>query len=377
MEGLRDQAEDALRRAATPAYERIRRDLEIEGLPDPVRRFLAYYREHLFDPDLNVSAARRELEIRDNSVSTEFGSWLGCTPSHYLRQRRLETAARMLAETDLEEQRIGRAVGFNRYETFYKLYKSWTGMAPSRDRDDPASPLDLPSWHRVFRGELAPEEAEQLLAELHRVYPEAAAAAGGVDVPLQKTVVDGAEYERYHAEHLWEGIRGLAFEDQQRQVRGYLFQSTVLFDLLREKSREVGHRDRTLGIRIAELALGSLDGHEAVFGDKIHDLRALGWAWLADARRLAGDFEGAEADFAQSDQQWAAVRATKNLEALATIQLLKGELRVAQRRYPEALELLNESLRLSRLDADSEVRAHALVRRASAGQNLDTAKPLD
>ncbi len=73
--------------------------------------------------------------------------------------------------------------------------------------------------------------------------------------------------------------------------------STVLFDLLRKVSRLEGRKKRQRGIELAKLALVSLERSDRVFGDRIHDLRAHGWAWLGNAYRLALDFSEAAAAF--------------------------------------------------------------------------------
>jgi hypothetical protein len=109
-------------------------------------------------------------------------------------------------------------------------------------------------------------------------------------------VVDGGDYERFRADQLWQRIRALPFADQKRDVRDHLFRSTVLFDLLRKKSREEGRKDREQGVEIARLALVSLERHEEVFGDRIHDLRALGWEAACLGGAAAADLAGLEAE---------------------------------------------------------------------------------
>jgi AraC-like DNA-binding protein/tetratricopeptide (TPR) repeat protein len=365
MEGFRDRADDALRKAAAPTLERIRKDAEIEDLPVQVRRLLVHFSGHLFDLLLTVTKARKDLGIGDNSVSTEFRSWLGWTPSQYLRRRRLETAARMLAATDLPERRIARAVGFTSYDAFASGYKAWTGKAPSQDRKHAAPEIDPPSWHRILHGELTLEEARLLIAELRRLYPESdEEAPQRRDAAPPRILVDGADYERFRATELWRRIRGLPFDEQKRHLRGYLFRSTVLFDLLRKTSREEGRKDREFGIRIAELALVSLEGHDDVFGGRIHDLRALGWAWLANARRLAFDFDGAAMDHARADEEWSSPRGERDLAISAEIRMLKGSLRQCQCRYAEAHDLLSEATNLASLAKDTRLLAEALIHRA-------------
>ena len=373
MDGFRDRAYDALRKAAGPALERIRKDGKTEGLPAQVGKLLGYLEDHLFDPALNVTRWRTAVGIGDNSVSTEFRAWLGTAPLQYLYERRVETAARMLAATGLDERRVALAVGFTGYRSFSNHYKARFGKPPSEGRDRACPHADPSTLRRALRGELGRDEALRLLDELRLLYPDARPDSGNLveSAPVSRTVIDGTDYERYRADQLWQRIRPLPFENQKREVRGYLFRSTVLFDLLRKTSREEGREDRERGVRVAKLALVSLEGHEEVFGERIHDLRALGWAWLANARRLSFDAEGAEADMARAERQWSVPRAERDLAIAAEIRLFESGLRTWQRRYEEALELLDESIRLSRLIGNSLLQAQALVVRAGVGTYRD------
>jgi AraC-like DNA-binding protein len=368
MDAFRDRAEDALRKAATPALRKIREDARIPGLPSSIRKLLAYLEGHLFDPDLNVGSWRHKVQARDNSVVTLFRHHLGATPKDYLASLRLETAARMLVATDLDEHRIGRAVGYQVHRTFENRYVAWCGRKPSQDRGRPSSGIGPGTLRRAVRGELEAEELAAVLDKLRRLYPDLRPEPEPAPVaaaPGPRLVVDGREYERFQAEQIWQQIHALPFDEQQRTLRSYLFRSTALFDLLRRKSREEGRKDRRRGVDVARLALVSLDGHDEVFGERIHDLRAWGWAWLANARRLELDFEGAEKDFTRADEVWSISRAERDLRISAEIHFLKGALGTTQRRYEDALDRVEESIRLSRLVEDAVAQAQALTLRAS------------
>ncbi len=368
MDGFRDRASDALRTAAAPALERIRNDRELEGLPAQIQRLLVYLESHLFDRELNVTTWRQGAGIRDNSVSTAFRDWLGTTPLTYFVERRLETSARMLALGDLEGRQVARVLGFNSYRAFRDRYRAWTGRLPAEDSGGLAPEVELSSFRRALRGELSDQEAGQLIAKLREIYPDAEATEESPQASTDaqvKTVVDGSEYERFHADRLWRRIRALPSKEQKRCVRGHLFQSTAFFDLLRTKSRQEGRRDRQHGVRVAELAVVSLEGHDQVFGDRIHDLRALGWAWLANAKRLAFDFASAEKDLERADRQWATPRAERDLKVSAVIRMLRGGLLMCQGRLPEAAAVLDESIRLSESTGNNALQAEALIQRAS------------
>ncbi|MEE8525664.1 MAG: helix-turn-helix domain-containing protein [Thermoanaerobaculia bacterium] len=369
MDGFLDRAsEQALRNAAAPALQRILEDAKTEGLPAPVSTLLKCLPEHLFDPQLTVGKWRRKARVRDNGVPPLFGVWFGVQMKDYYRWRRLEIASRMLAATDLDPKKIALAVGFPSFRAFRDLYRSWIGKAPGEDRGRPAPPIDPETMRRAVRGELTAEELDPFIEELYRRHPHARPESTPRDpgtAPEIRMIVDGREYDRFQADQLWQRIRTLSFEDQKTELEGCRFHSTVLFDLLRKKSREEGRKDRERGVELARLALVSLERHDEIFGGRIHDLRALGWAWLANARRLMLDFDGAEEDLARADADWSMLRVEKDLGISAEIHLVKSVVRMCQRRYPEALESVDESVRLAELADDSVLQAQALTVRAS------------
>jgi AraC-like DNA-binding protein len=373
MDAYRDRSyDDALKKAAAPAYRRIRKDAEIPGLPTAARKLLAYIEGHLFDSDLNVGTWRRQAQVRDNSATILFRHYVGLSLQDYMATLRLETAARMLAATDLSENLIACAVGYQVYRTFERRYLVWCGRKPSQDRDPAASPQTRPGLlQRAMRGQLESEEVQALLGNVYRRHPDLRPEPEPAAAQIPRLVVDGREFERFQAEQIWKQVRTLGFEEQQRTLQTYLFRSTDLFDLLRRKSREEGRKDRQRGVDIARLALVSLDGHGEVFGQRIHDLRALGWAWLANARRLMLDFEGAEKDLKRCADVWSASRPERDLEIAAEIRFLEAALRTHQRRYKEALEQVEESIRLSELAEIAVARAQALTLRASVMGYMD------
>ncbi len=139
----------------------------------------------------------------------------------------------------------------------------------------------------------------------------------------------------------------------------------MLFDLLRERSRQEGRKNRQRGIEVAELALVSLERSDSVFGERIHDLRAFAWAWLGNAHRLALDFSAAEAAFEQADRRWFHPRAERDLFVLAHIHNLKGTLRAMQRDFAAGTRDLDCSCSLFRQLGQARGEAIALVQRAA------------
>ena len=148
---------------------------------------------------------------------------------------------------------------------------------------------------KAGRGLLDEHAVMCFVEDLLRIYPTVAGriGIGACPDPEPLIIVDGARDDLLKAEDLWRKIRDLPFEEQCQKVRGYRFGSRVFFDLLRRNSRLEGRRSRQRGIEVARLALVSLERSDDDFVDRIHDLCAFGWAWLANAYRLALDFAAA------------------------------------------------------------------------------------
>ena len=61
---------------------------------------------------------------------------VGCTPFEYLRQRRVQQARRLLAETGMTVAEIGGKVGWPDPYHFSRMFKAATGMAPTHYRSN-------------------------------------------------------------------------------------------------------------------------------------------------------------------------------------------------------------------------------------------------
>ncbi len=339
--------------AAAPTLERIRRDRL--RLSHRLAKLLVYVEEHLLDPQLSATRAWQAAGIRDHTLSVEFRDITGTSLKLYIEGARIEIADRLLRSSDLEIGVIGREVGYSYHTTFTAAYRRCMGKTPSQARIAPS----ICGASDPLAGELSTSEAWVYLKRLRQAYPELETP------PPRRTIVDGQRYEQLYAEDLWRRIRDLSPEEKRKEVRAFLFCSPVFFDLLRRKSRLEGRCDRQRGIELAKLALISLEDSEEAHGDKIHDLRALGWAWLGNAHRLALDFVAAEQSFAVADEEWRQPRAEVDQKIVGEICFLEGSLRMFQRRYEEALELVDRSRWIARAYGNRSGEAEALIQAAS------------
>ncbi len=104
-------------------------DLEIA--PPRVQPLVAYIREHLFDPNLNVDGLKRACNVRSKWVLMLFRSALGEPPGVYIESRRMEAAKGLLVETDLSVWRIAQALGYSSIQVFSRGFGRWAGETAS------------------------------------------------------------------------------------------------------------------------------------------------------------------------------------------------------------------------------------------------------
>lgn len=167
-----------LRSTAQPALERIQRDRE--RVSPRLRPMLEHIGRHLFDPELNINRLKQACGIRDNSIAILFHSQIGQSPKAYLSQRRLETASRLLRDTEMRVWRIAEMVGYSSLGVFSKAFNRWAKQRPNAFRKQarqlaqglPNSLLSTVEFmDRALSGALTDREADRLLQRLLELYP--------------------------------------------------------------------------------------------------------------------------------------------------------------------------------------------------------------
>lgn len=123
-------------------YERVRSPDELQRIPlrhyvgkqsmklvDAVELMEANIKEPISQVDLAtfVGLSRRQLQRL-------FQKYLGCTPSRYYLQLRLQRARELLQQTDLGLVEISELAGFVANSHFSKSYKEYFGYSPSVER---------------------------------------------------------------------------------------------------------------------------------------------------------------------------------------------------------------------------------------------------
>ncbi len=158
-----------LERAAAPSLRRI--DLDRERLPEKLKPVLGMIRANLFKPRLTVKRIQRALGVGGNDLTTRFGAATGAPIREYLEDRRLESAGRLLVDTQLDVETVSLLVGYRSKEVFSRAFRRRYGVRPL--------------VYREFSGNLSREAAEAALSGRAPAVPRhvagvAALASSGV-----------------------------------------------------------------------------------------------------------------------------------------------------------------------------------------------------
>ncbi len=406
-------------RAAVFSYERIRCDQQAAGAR--VGRALAHIRKNLFRRGYNVSQLRAELGLRDNEFPCEFRLQVGASPHTYIENRRLETGCQLLVTTDLAVAEIGFTLGYRRPVAFSDAFDRRMGCRPTVFRRlvaDGAMDLgkiylggsqsrwtELPHFlvgigttvdgERCWRcrAQLPSGKRTRMFENLKPVCDSCAREHGPAEltafvrepvvgaVPAAAEVRRTNEQERLRAAAVWREIEGLPLVEQQQRLRDHasLFRTEALLAVLHEESRRSIGEDPRRGLGLAELAVTAAEAidDELVGEPGRHDAAADARAWLANARRMADDFQGAHQALAAARKHYH--QGTREPTRWARILDYEASLRRDQRRFERALACLERVIRIYRETSEPNLVAKVLIKKATVYQEWcrpDHAVPL-
>ncbi len=83
-----------------------------------------------------LAAEMKKLGISPNHLAVIFKQQYGVAPSQYLNKTRADYAKKMLAETDISITDIAGEIGFDTLPSFYRFFKTQTGITPKEYRND-------------------------------------------------------------------------------------------------------------------------------------------------------------------------------------------------------------------------------------------------
>lgn len=190
------------------------------------------------------------------------------------------------------------------------------------------------------------------LLEIHRA---------GILPPLFSVTDVSLARSRSEAPALWATLERLSQSRRLALVQTERpFLSWGLCERLCSLSKDAAPEDAAAAIHMADLAAQiseSLEDDEPAEDRWLYQLRAYAWAHLANAHRASSDLVSAEKSFGVADQWWEAgeMEAGDALGYGAQIRCLKASLRCDQRRFEEALHLLDQAFKAF-FEGDPEYR---------------------
>jgi AraC-like DNA-binding protein len=95
------------------------------------------------DPNLSVRGLAKAAGVSAVTLNAAFTRATGTTPARYIRRRRLEAAARLLAATDRPVKAIALECGFGSDNYFCKDFRRAVGLSPARFRAAHAGQGDI------------------------------------------------------------------------------------------------------------------------------------------------------------------------------------------------------------------------------------------
>jgi tetratricopeptide (TPR) repeat protein len=181
-----------------------------------------------------------------------------------------------------------------------------------------------------------------------------------------------AVMEGPQATDLFAALKVLPFEAQlNRVLEDESFQTWGLCQLLLRKSLESGFEDAAKAVNYAELAVKISQHLEDTYDPHwVLDLRARAHAHLGNAWRVLGELRSAEMAFREAER-FLSRSMTGNEIVAAEVLHLKASLRMAQRRFPEAIFLVDQALGIYREQGDVRGAGVSLLKKAKALEESD------
>ena len=94
-------------------------------------RIMKCINENLQDPDFNVEKLTEKVGISRAQLHRKMKEITGISTGDFIRNLRLEQAARLIREKKINVTQVAYAVGFNNQTHFSTVFKKHYGMTPT------------------------------------------------------------------------------------------------------------------------------------------------------------------------------------------------------------------------------------------------------
>lgn len=96
-----------------------------------MERIMKVINQHISEPEFNVEALTQEVGISRAQLHRKMKEMTGISAGEFIRNLRLEQAARLIAEGNINITQVAFAVGFNNQTHFSTVFKKHYGMTPT------------------------------------------------------------------------------------------------------------------------------------------------------------------------------------------------------------------------------------------------------
>ena len=88
--------------------------------------------QNLSNPKLNVDLISERMKISRTTLHNKIAEMTGKSPSDYIRDKRLELAAKLIHKGEMNINEVATSVGINNIPYFSRLFKKVYGVSPSK-----------------------------------------------------------------------------------------------------------------------------------------------------------------------------------------------------------------------------------------------------
>ncbi len=109
-------------------------DSAVEIVHDTVAEKAVDYIKANIKDDLSIDNLCKILFVSKNRLYSEFRKYFGMTVNEYVTDYRVESAKKLLSNSELTVSQVSEATGMGNYAYFSKLFKQKTGLSPTEYR---------------------------------------------------------------------------------------------------------------------------------------------------------------------------------------------------------------------------------------------------
>ncbi len=113
-------------------FEQVRR---LDGHKALVYRVMELIDAHLFE-DISINDIAKAMYVSREHIIRVFKSEVGQTPYQYIKRRRMAHACRLLGNTSMTVEEIGRSIGYRSTSAFIHQFRSEVRITPARYRSN-------------------------------------------------------------------------------------------------------------------------------------------------------------------------------------------------------------------------------------------------